>query len=185
MSNKQVQKNCSEPKENPLVALQFAIVFENDLMRQKTYGYISQEAKVKEEPVCAISGNRQNNRECWRCGAGNYTLDHVKMCKAADAKCNYCGRKGQLERVCNQKRKDNAQHFAKSRANGVRDQFNKRVHLVDQDEDDEEDESYMVLNVEGEEENSKPYYMEGFINGNNFKTMIDSGSPVTIFAQMS
>ena len=168
-----------------MVALQFAIAFENGLMRQKTYGYISQEAKVKEEPVCAISGNRQNNRECWRCGAGNYTLDHVKMCKAADAKCNYCGRKGQLERVCNQKIKDNAQHFAKSRANGVRDQFNKRVHLVDQDEDDEEDESYMVLNVEGEEENSKPYYMEGFINGNNFKTMIDSGSPVTIFAQMS
>ena len=39
----------------------------------------------------------------------------------------------------------------------------------------------MVLNVEGDE-NTKPYYMEGFINGNRFKTMIDSGSPVTIFA---
>ena len=64
----------------------------------------------------------------------------------------------------------------------MRDQFNKRVQLVDQDEDDEDDESYMVLNVEGEEENSKPLYMEGFINGNKFKTMIDSGSPVTIFA---
>ena len=39
----------------------------------------------------------------------------------------------------------------------------------------------MVLNVE-RDENTKPYYMEGFINGNRFKTMIDSGSPVTIFA---
>ena len=39
----------------------------------------------------------------------------------------------------------------------------------------------MVLNVEGDE-NTKPYYMEGFINGNKFKTMIDSGTPVTIFA---
>ena len=58
----------------------------------------------------------------------------------------------------------------------MRDQFNKRVQLVDQDEDDEDDESYMVLNVEGEEEISKPYYKEGFINGNRFKTMIDSGS---------
>ena len=37
------------------------------------------------------------------------------------------------------------------------------------------------LNVEGDE-NTKPYYMEGFITGNKFKTMIDSGSPVTIFA---
>ena len=104
MSNKQVQeKLCTESKDYPLVALQFAIAFENGLKRQKTCGYISQEAKVKEEPVCAISGNRQNNRKCWRCGAGNFTLDHVTMCKAADAKCNYCGRKGHLERMCNQK----------------------------------------------------------------------------------
>ena len=39
----------------------------------------------------------------------------------------------------------------------------------------------MVLKVESESETSKPYYMEGFINGNKFKTMIDTGSPVTIF----
>ena len=64
----------------------------------------------------------------------------------------------------------------------MRDQFNKRVQLVDQEEEDEDDENYMVLNVEGDEENVKPYYMEGFINGNRFKAMIDSGSPVTIFA---
>ena len=39
----------------------------------------------------------------------------------------------------------------------------------------------MLLNVEGDE-NTKPYYMEGFINGNKFKTMIDLGSHVTNFA---
>ena len=39
----------------------------------------------------------------------------------------------------------------------------------------------MVLNVEGSENDSNPFYMEGFINGNRFKTMIDPGSPVTIF----
>ena len=183
MSNKQVQeKLCTELKDNPLDALQFAIAFEDGLKRQKTYGYFGQEARVKEEPVCAISGNRQNNRECWRCGAGNFTLEHTKICKATDVKCNYCGKRGHLERVCNQRRKDNTQQFAKSRSNGVRDQFNKRVQLVDQEEEDEDDENYMVLNVEGDEENVKPYYMEGFINGNRFKAMIDSGSPVTIFA---
>ena len=84
--------------------------------------------------------------------------------------------------MSNQKRKDNTQQFAKSRTNGVRDQFNNPDQLVDQDEEEDEDKNYMVLNVEGEEENSKPYYMEGFINGNRFKTVIDSGSPVTIFA---
>ena len=40
----------------------------------------------------------------------------------------------------------------------------------------------MVLKVEGNENSAKPYYMEGFINGNRFKTMIDTRSPVTIYA---
>ena len=57
------------------------------------------------------------------------------------------------------------------------------MQLVDQEEfGDGEDEDYIVLNVEGGNNETKPYYMEGFINGNRFKTMIDTGSPVTIFA---
>ena len=40
---------------------------------------------------------------------------------------------------------------------------------------------HFVLNVEGNA-NTKQYYMEGFIDGNKFKPMIDSGSPFTIFA---
>ena len=56
------------------------------------------------------------------------------------------------------------------------------MQLVDQEENDDEDENYMVLNIEGNDNNTKPYYMEGFINGNRFKTMIGTGSPVTIYA---
>ena len=40
----------------------------------------------------------------------------------------------------------------------------------------------MVLNVEGNDNNTKLYYMQGFINGNRSKTMIDTGSPVTNYA---
>ena len=41
----------------------------------------------------------------------------------------------------------------------------------------------MVLNVESEgNQKTTPYYMEGWINVFRFKTMIDMGSPVTIFA---
>ena len=56
------------------------------------------------------------------------------------------------------------------------------MQLVDQEKNDDEDEIYMVLIVEGNDNNTKPYYMEGFINGNRFNTMIDTGSPVTIYA---
>ena len=61
--------------------------------------------------------------------------------------------------------------------------FAKRAQLVDQEDTDDEVENYMVLNVEGNESNVKPYYMEGFVNGNLFKTMIDTGSPVTIYSR--
>ena len=40
MANKQVQETLAE-------ALQFAIAFEDGLKRQKSYGYINQEPKVK------------------------------------------------------------------------------------------------------------------------------------------
>ena len=56
MSNKQVQeKLCNEPKDNPADALQFSIAVEDGLKRQRTYGYINQEPKIKEEPVCSSS----------------------------------------------------------------------------------------------------------------------------------
>ena len=71
---------------------------------------------------------------------------------------------------------------AKTRQAGQFEQSSRRVQLVDQEEEDEEEGNYTILNVEGEKENSKPFFMEGFIIGNRFKRMIDSGSPVTIIA---
>ena len=56
------------------------------------------------------------------------------------------------------------------------------MQRVDPEESGEEDdEGYLVIKVESESETSKQYYIEGFINANKFKTMIDTGSPVTIF----
>ena len=73
MNNKHVQeKLCTEPKETPAEALQFAIAFDDGQKRQKSYGYISQDPKIKDEPICAVSSN--NQRECWRCGAGNFYI---------------------------------------------------------------------------------------------------------------
>ena len=108
MANKQVQeKVCIEPRETLAEALQCVIAFEDGLKRQKSYGYINQKPKVKEEPVCAVSTT--NSREFWRCDAGNFTLDHLKRWKAPEPICNYCGRESHLERVCNEKKKDTYQ----------------------------------------------------------------------------
>ena len=183
MSNKQVQeKLCTEQEDNPIDALQFAIAFEDGLKHEITYGYICQEMRVLKEPVCTVSGSRQKLRECWICGAGYFTLYHRKTCKGPELFCNFCDKKGHLERVCKQTRKDGIKQFGKFRANGNREQFNKRVPLVDQEEYDDDYKDDTVLNVEGDEENVKPYYLEGFKNRNRFNKIMDSGSLVTIFA---
>ena len=182
MSTKLVQeKPCTEPKATPAEALQFAIAFEDGLKRQKTSAYIGQEPKIKEEPVCAVSESSFNTRECWRFGARNFTMEHLKFCKGPNAMCNYCGRKGHLEKVCNQKKKDKLQQNGKFKANGSSEQTNRRVQLVDQE--DEDDENIMALNVKGDE-NTKPFYMEGLINGNKFKTMIDSRSKIQCLTRL-
>ena len=95
-------------------------------------------------------------------------------CKANNVMCNYCGRKGHLERVCNQKKREANLNNGKTRT------FGNRVQLVDQDGTGGDDN--MVLNVNGSSDDAKPFYMEGFINSNKFKIMIDTGSPVTILA---
>ena len=62
MNNRQIQaKLCTEPKETPAEALQFAIAFEDGLKRQKFHDYTSQEPKVKDEPNCAVSSSNQEN----------------------------------------------------------------------------------------------------------------------------
>ena len=74
--------------------------------------------------------------------------------------------------MCNQKKSDSNQIFGNYLG------LAKRVQLVDQEDTDEEEENYMVLNVEGTNNDAKLYYREGFINENRFKTMIDTGSPL-------
>ena len=57
------------------------------------------------------------------------------------------------------------------------------MQLVDLEEgDDEVEENYAVLKIEGEEEHTNSFFKRWIINENRFETMIDSGSLVTIFA---
>ena len=157
MANKQVQeKLCTEPKDNPADALQYAIAVEDGIKRQNSYGYINKETKIKEEPTCSKSSSSQNHRECWRCGAGNFTLDH----KILNAMCNYCGRKSHLERACNQKKKDNSQQIGRLKATGNREQSGRRVQQVELDEEDEDDEDFMIVNVGRERRESRTVFYE-------------------------
>ena len=105
MSNKKGQeKLCTETKE-PNQALEFAIAFEEGIKRQKAYGVqVSAEpakASVKSEPVFAVE--KTNPRECFRCGDGNFTMEHVNFCMANNHRCKFCNLIGHVEKCCNKK----------------------------------------------------------------------------------
>ena len=62
----------------------------------------------------------------------------------------------------------------------------RRINLIEQEEDqlevsNEYKEDKLVLHVGGG--GNEPFMMKGKINNESFKTMIDSGSPITIFTQ--
>ena len=92
--------------------------------------------------------------------------------------------KGHFERCCNCKQEDRFGENAKSRQFDKRSHNGKRVQRVDYyEEDGKSEEDMMVLKVGGDEVGSTAlYYMEDTVNGNHVKTMIDTGSSVTIVA---
>ena len=104
MNNKKVQeKLCTEPKE-PDQALEFAIAFEEGVKRQKAYGTQAPEPRksvVKSEPVYAV--DKTNPRECYRCVAANFTMEHVNFCMATNLRCKFCKIVGHVEKCCNKK----------------------------------------------------------------------------------
>ena len=130
---------------------------------------------VKSELVNAV--DRANTRECFRCGAGNFTVDHTKNCPATNHKCEHCNIMGHLEKCCNQK-------YAERRKQMIQRMQNKRrelprINYVSEDSDELEDDE-MVLQVEGTD--AKLFMMEGLMCGKEFKAIIDTGSPVSKFA---
>ena len=185
MNNKKVQeKLCTEPKE-PEQALEFALAYEEGIQRQKAYGTQAPESSkpaIKSEPVYAVE--KTNPRECYRCGAGNFTMDHVNFCMATNHRCKFCQLMGHLEKCCNKK----FPHRQKEMLKRLKSQDNKkgmrRVNYIeesDEESEDDEDEEQLVLRVDGD--GCKPFYMEGTMCGNYFKAIIDTGSPVSIFTK--
>ena len=186
MSNKKVQeKLCTEPKE-PDQALDFAIAYEEGVIRQKTYGMQAPETSktsVKSEPIYAVEN--ANPRECFRCGDQNFTMEHVSFCMATNHRCKHCKIVRHLEKCCNKKFPQRQKEMMQRLKSRESQQGMRRVNYIDEsdeDEDCEKDEEQLVLQVDGE--GSKPFYIEGMMCDNYFKAIIDTGPPVSIFTNL-
>ena len=182
MNNKKVQeKLCVEPLNDPQEALRYAISDEEGIKRQRSMGIgVAEGSKptIKTEPVCAQAVDKMNNRECFRCGAGNFTTDYIKKCPATNHKCEFCNITGHLEKCCNQKYPERKRQM-KQRMRNRRKGFS-GVYYISEDSEEELDEDEMVLQVDGT--GVKPFEIEGLMCGNKFRAIIDTGSPVSIFA---
>ena len=92
--------------------------------------------------------------------------------------CMKCGKKGHFAKCCQTR---GAGNFTKSRK-GTKAP-GQSIQRIDEWEDSGSgsivEEDRIVFTIEGEANGQ--FSMSGKINGNPFKTMVDSGSPVTIF----
>ena len=164
-------------------ALEIAIAFEEGRKTPKSYGTQNTDTpktSVKSEPIFAVE--RTNQRECFRCGESSFTMEHIKMCKAANYKCKHCKIVGHMETCCNKKFLQRYKEMMKRLK--ARDNQMRRVNCIDEEESEVEssdEEEQLVLRVDGK--GHKTFYTEGQICGKWFKAIIDTGSPVSIFTK--
>ena len=172
MQNKTVRKRlCTEPKDQPQDALQFAIAFEEVISPHKIF---VRGSEIKAEPVLAVE-RRQPRNPCTRCGF-KVSQNHLASCKAETEKYRNCGFTGHFARTCKRP------SVANSRGNGrnVSRGNMRRVNLIEQQANQsggssEWDDENIVRHVNGV--GVKPFVLKGKINKKQFSTMIDSGSP--------
>ena len=182
MINQEVQqKLCTEPKPTAAETIQFAVAYEEGTLRQQSFGTLDK-PNIKTEVTDVNNINQTNKRwgptkKCFRC-EGVFTPQHLKECKALGVTCMKCGKKGHFARCCQTR---GAGTFAKNRKVAKPPQNIQRFdEWSESREDSIVDDGKVVLTIEGD--NKGQFTMKGKINGNPFQTMVDSGSPVTIFA---
>ena len=147
------QKLCTEPKATPREALEFAIAFEEGSLRQKSYG--ESKIEIKTEPVCNVI----KRKDCLRCGMENFTMEHLKVCRAKGKQGNKCGMTAHFGRVCKRVHKQGQQKQPPRNVILVAEEEQKQS-----DDDDSSDEQY-VLGIDGS--GSPPFMMKGRINRKN------------------
>ena len=184
MNNKVVQqKLCTEPKSTIADTIQFAISYEEGALRQQSFEKMDK-PNIKPEPneinneIITTETKRWGpTKKCFRCEAP-FSPQHLKECRAMGITCMKCGKKGHFAKCCLTR---GAGNFAKSRK--VTKAPAQSIQRIDEWEDSSSgsmiEEDKIVLTIEGGE--NRQFFMSGKINGNQFKTMVDSGSPVTIF----
>ena len=182
MKNKEVQqKLCTEPKTSIDETIQFAIAYEEGTLRQQTFDKLDK-PNIKHEPNEINNINKGTKqwgptKKCFRCEAP-FSPQHLKECKAMGITCMKCGKKGHFAKCCQTR---GAGNFSKSRK--IIKPPPQRIQRIDEWEESSSgsaiEDDKIVLTIDGDENGQ--FAMSGKINGNPFKTMGDSGSPVTIF----
>ena len=174
MNNKTVQQNlCKEPKENPEEVFCFAIAYEEGVNQHKAFEATTGTKEIKQEPIMNI-----NRSPCTRCGL-EITQTHLMACKAKNGKCRNCAMTGHFARMCKRPKTGNIRGRVTMPGRGGL----KRIEQDDSQSEssNEMNEENLVLHVSGA--GNQPFVLKGKINKEPFKTMIDSGSPITIFTQ--
>ena len=177
MHNKTVRERlCTDPKEQPQEALRFAIVFEEGIIQQQSF---TSGNVTKKKLVCAIENKNKN--PCTRCG-WEFNQNHLSVWKANGENCRNWGVVGHFMRMCKIPKSGSFRGSGKSSQRGNFQRVNLIGQTTDQSEDSSDENDNVVLHLAGNT-GTPPFMLKGKINKQPFQTMIDSGSPITIFTK--
>ena len=177
MNNKTGQQRlCTEPRDTQHEALRFTVAFEEGISPQRSFG--GEVEKIKDGPIYSI--NQRPKNPCTRCGL-EFVQNHLSTCKAKDEQCRNCGGIGHFARKC---KKAKTVSFRGSATKTISGRL-RRVNLFDQQNirsegSTDEEADNLILQVNGD--GALPFVLKETINLKN-RTMIDSGSHITIFTQ--
>ena len=73
---------------------------------------------LKSEPVFELDKHKRN--ECYRCGADNFNLKHLKKCPTKNHHCEFCSIMGHWEKCCNQKYPQRKRNMRQKKTKGTK-----------------------------------------------------------------
>lgn len=132
-------------------------------------------ASVKKVSSSKKQPPKSESDQCYRCGKDH----HPSKCRFKDATCHYCKKKGHIVANCQKKARKSSEKFSNPTSS---QQGKQKVHVLDTEEPDEEQDIYPLFAVNPScHKNS--YMVTVQLNGLDVKMELDTGASLSVISE--
>ena len=132
-------------------------------------------ASVKKVSSSKKQPPKSESDKCYRCGKDH----HPSKCRFKDATCHYCKKKGHIVANCQKKARKSSEKFSNPTSS---QQGKQKVHVLDTEEPDEEQDIYPLFAV-NPSCHKNPYMVTVQLNGLEVKMELDTGASLSVISE--